>query len=263
MRRPTTRPLATLPTRPGGRTDLRVIPVLLAAVAAGVVVLALGRFDRNRALKRWDFVLSGRAETATTALRARLAEDTEIAAHTYDLALKRKASLSYDEAVRLLAIAADTIEEAAEDRQRRLRALAIYARMAEAIVPVQPIRPSQFKLAETRSLTRIAQWLHELLASYQERFRFRLAVIGFGIRLVIRSVRGSRIRAAIEPSHPEPYQTFGDSLHDFRALDDEQVESFRQLMRSAAAIERGSLPEGLRTLGGQSSETDSEKKSEK
>ena len=247
----------------GGRTDPRVVPVLLAAIAAAVVVLVLGRFDRNRALKRWDFVLSGRAETATEALRARLAEDTEIASHTYDLALKRKASLSYDEAVRLLAIAADTIEEAAEDRQRRLRALSVYARMAEAIVPVPPIRPSQFKLAETRSLTRIAQWLHELLNSYQERFRFRLTVIGFGIRLVVRSIRGSRTRASMEPSHHEPYQTFGDSLHDFRALDDEQVESFRQLMRSAAATERGSLPEGLRTLGGERSEADSEKKPEK
>lgn len=263
MHLPTTLRPDTGPTPPGGRIDFRVIPVLLAAVAAGAVVLILGRFDRNRALRRWDFVLSGRAEKATEALRNRLAEDTEIASHTYDLALKRKASLSYDEAVRLLAIAADTIEEAAEDRHRRLRALSVYARMAEAIVPVPPVRPSQFKLAETRSLTRIAEWLHELLNSYQERFRFRLTVIGFGIRLVVRSIRGSRTRATIEPSHSEPYQTFGDSLHDFRALDDEQVESFRQLMRSAAATDRDSLPEGLRSLGGDRPETDTEKKAEK
>ena len=228
-----------------------MIPVLLAAVAAGVVVLFFGRFDRARALKRWDFVLSGQAERATQALRQRLAEDTELAGHTYDLALKRRASLSYDEAVRLLAIAADTIEEAAEDRQRRLRALAIYARMAEAIVPVEPVRSSQFKLAEMKSLARIGTWLHELLNSYQERFRFRLAVIGFGIRLVVRSIRGTRVRASIEPSQAEPYQTFGDSLHDFRALDDEQVESFRQLMRSAAATDRDTLPEPLRSLRGE------------
>ena len=88
-----------------------MIPVILVALAAGIVVLVFGRFDRKQALQRWDFVLSGRAEKATEALRTRLAEDTEIAGHTYDLALKRKASLSYDEAVRLLAIAADTIEE--------------------------------------------------------------------------------------------------------------------------------------------------------
>lgn len=240
---------ATGSTQHGEKTEVRVIPVLLAALAAAAVVLVLGRFDRNRALKRWDFVLSGRAEKATEALRSRLAEDTEIAEHTYGLALKRRATLSYDEAVRLLAIAAETIEEAAEDRQRRLRALSIYARMAEAIVPVPPVRPSQFKLPETRSLTRFAQWLQELLSSYEERFRFRLTVIGFGIRLVVRSIRGSRNRASIEPAHPGPYRTFGDSLHDFRALDEEQVESFRALMRSAAAIERDSIPEGLRTLG--------------
>ena len=238
-------------------------PVLLAAVAAGAVVLILGRFDRNRALRRWDFVLSGRAEKATEALRSRLAEDTEIAEHTYELALKRKASLSYDEAVRLLAIAADTIEEAAEDRHRRLRALSIYARMAEAIVPVPPVRPSQFKLAETKSLASIARWLHELLNSYEERFRFRLTVIGFGIRLVIRSIRGSRTRASLEPSHSEPYQTFSDSLHDFRALDEEQVESFRQLMRSAAATDRQTLPEGIRSLGNDRSRDGAEKNSEK
>lgn len=240
-----------------------MIPVLLAAVAAGVVVIFFGRFDRKRALQRWDFVLSGRAEKATEALRNRLAEDTEIASHTYDLALARKASLSYDEAVRLLAIAADTIEEAAEDRHRRLRALSVYARMAEAIVPVAPVRPSQFKLAEMKSLTSIARWLHEMLNSYQERFRFRLTVIGFGIRLVVRSIRGSRIRASLEPTQAEPYRTFGDSLHDFRALDDEQVESFRQLMRSAAATDRETLPEGLRSLGGGGSKDRSEKKPEK
>jgi len=240
-----------------------VIAVLLAAVAAGVVVLFLGRFDRDRALRRWDFVLSGQAAKATDALRTRLAEDTDIATHTYDLALKRKATLSYDEAVRLLAIAADTIEEAAEDRQRRLRALSIYARMAEAIVPVPPVRPSQFKLAETRSLTSIAQWIHEFLATTQERFRFRLTVIGFGIRLVVRSIRGSRTRASIDPAQAEPYQTFGDSLHDFRALDEEQVESFRQLMRSAAATERESLPGELRQIGGDPESDEIKKNREK
>jgi hypothetical protein len=239
-----------------------VIPIVLAALAAAVVVLIFGRFDRNRAMRRWDFVLSGRAATATDALRERLAQDTEIATHTYDLALQRRASLSYDEAVRLLSIAADTIEEAAEDRHRRLRALSIYARMAEAIVPVEPVRPAQFKLAETRSLTRIAQWLNELLRTYEERFRFRLTVIGFGIRLVVRSIRGTRMRASEEPQRAEPYKTFGDSLHDFRALDQEQVESFRQLMLSASAIEREGLPEGLRTLG-RAEDEDEDKKRDK
>lgn len=240
-----------------------MIAVALSALAAALVVLFLGRFDRNRALRRWDFVLSGRAEKATVALRERLAEDTDIAGHTYQLALDRKATLSYDEAVRLLAIASSTIEEAAEDRHKRLRALSIYARMAEAIVPVPPVSPSKFKLAETRSLASVAQWLHELLASYQERFRFRLAVIGFGIRLVVRSLRGSRIRASMEPTHPEPYQTFGDSLHDFRALDEEQVESFRQLMRSAAATDRDSLPEEIRGRDDDRSIEESKKKAEK
>ena len=227
-----------------------MIAVVLAAVAALVVVLFLGRFDRKRALGRWEFVLSGRALKASEALRDRLAEDTDIAGHTYDMALRRRASLSYDEAVRLLSIAVSTIEDAAEDRQRRLRALSIYARMAEAIVPVQPLRPAKFRLAEMRSLTQVAGWLHELVASYEERFRFRLTVIGFGIRLVIRSMRGTRTRSAIEPTEAEPYQTFGDSLQDFRTLDDEQVESFRQLMRSAAATERESLPDELRGLRG-------------
>jgi hypothetical protein len=232
-------------------------------VAAGLVVLLLGRFDRNRALKRWDFVLSGRAAEATTALRERLAEDTDLAGHTYEIALRRHASLSYDEAVRLLAIAADTIEEAAEDRHRRLRALSIYARMAEAIVPVPPIRPAQFKLAETRSLASIARWLHELIATFQERFRFRLAVIGVGIRLVVRSIRGSRTRASEQPKRDEPFRTFGDSLDDFKALDKEQVESFRLLLTSAAAVERDGLPEGLKTLRREAEKLEGEEKGEK
>ena len=193
-------------------------------------------------------MLSGRAADATTALRERLAEDTDIASHTYDIALRRRASLSYDEAVRLLSIAAATIEEAADDRHRRLRALSIYARMAEAIVPVPPIRPSRFKLAETRSLASIARWLHELVATFEERFRFRLAVIGVGIRLVVRSIRGSRVRAVEQPKRDEPFRTFGDSLDDFKTLDKEQVESFRLLLTSAAAVDREGLPEGLKTL---------------
>lgn len=233
----------------GGKDDPEVLTVLLAATAASIVVLLLGRFDRDRAMRRWDFVLSGRGESAALALRERLSQDTGLAAHTYGLALERKSSLSYDEAVRLLSIAATIIEEAAVDRQRRLRALSIYARMAEAIVPVPPVRPARFRLSETRSLTQVALWLHELLSSYQERFRFRLTVIALGIHLVVRSIRRSRTRSSAEPSHPEPYETFGDSLHDFRALDDEQVESFRLLMRSAGATEREALPEALRSRG--------------
>jgi hypothetical protein len=118
-------------------------------------------------------------------------------------------------------------------------------------------------LAETRSLTTIATWLNELLNSYQERFRFRLTVIGLGIRLVVRSMRGSRVRASLEPTRSEPYQTFGESLHDFRALDDEQVESFRQLMRSAAATDPASRPEEVRSLGPRKPDQDPERKSQK
>lgn len=220
--------------------------VSLAALAAALIVVFLGRFERDRALRRWDFVVSGRAEKAAAALRNRLAEDTEVATHTFDLALRRRSTLSYDEAVRLLNIAADTIEEAAQDRHRRLRALSVYSRMAEAIVPVPALRPAAFRLRETRSLTLIARWLHELLSSYQERFRFRLAVIGLGIRLIVRSIRGSRLRAAARPSHPEPFQTFGDSLHDFKTLDEEQVASFHELLRSAGATDRGNLPAEIR-----------------
>lgn len=223
-----------------------MVSVILAAAAATAVVVALGRHDREKVLKRWDFVLSGRAEKAAETLRERFAEDTDIAKHTYDLAVERKARLSYDEAIRLLSVAADTIEEAAEDRQRRLRALAIYSRMAQAIVPVPPVAVSSFKLPETRSLAWIASWLQNLLASYAERFRFRLAVIGVGIRLVMRSLRGSRNRAALAPAAPEPYKTFEDSLHDFSALDAEQIESFRALLRSAAALERTELPPSLK-----------------
>jgi hypothetical protein len=219
-----------------------MIAVLLAAIAATLVVVVLGRFDREKALRRWDFVLSGRAQKAAETLQAKLDGDTGMAGHAYELALERRATLSYDEAVRLLAIAAGTLEDAAEDRRRRLRALSVYARMAEAIVPVPPVAAARFRLPEMRSLAAIGQWLHELLMSYRERFMFRLAVIGVGLRLVLRAIRGSRTRAAATPAHPEPFETFGDSLHDFRALDFEQVESLKQLLRSAAATEKDALP---------------------
>lgn len=222
-----------------------MIAIVLAAVAATIVVVVLGRFDRDTALRRWDFVLSGRAQQAATQLQARLAQDTDMAGHAYDLAMTRRASLSFDEAVRLLGVAADTLEEAAADRHRRLRALAVYGRMAEAIVPVPPVRPAQFRLMETRSIAWIGGWIQELLVSWRERFLFRLAVIGVGFRLVVRAIRGSRERAGVAPRVEEPFRTFGDSLHDFKALDGEQVESLRQLLQSAAAIERVDLPKEL------------------
>ena len=238
----------------------RVIAVALAALAAGIVALTLGRFDRKRAIRRWDFVLSGRAEAATANLRARLLADTDIASHIYDLALDRRASLSFDEAVRLLGIAADTLEEGAQKSQTRLRAFSIYSRMARAIVPVPPLRPSQFRLRELRSLTGVGAWLHELLASYGERFRFRLVVIAMGFRLVIRRIRGGRLRAAGGPRGSEPFDNFGDSLHDFKELDVEQVESLRQLLFSVSAIERGTPHDALRSSGDASASTDERKK---
>jgi hypothetical protein len=223
-----------------------VIPVLLAAIAAGLVAFFLGRFDRRRALRRWNFVLSGNAEKAVSALRERFTEETDLVGHTYQLALARKKSLSYDEAVRLLGIAASMLEDAASDRQNRLRALSVFSRMAEAIVPVPPVRPEIFKLSQTRTLASLSLWLHDLLMGYHERFRFRLAVIGFGVRIVLRSIKGSLVRAFVEPAEPEPYQTFGDAFDDFRALDRVQVESFVLLLRSASATDRDDLPRELR-----------------
>jgi hypothetical protein len=221
-------------------------PVIMAALAAGLVAFFLGRFDRRRALRRWNFVLSGNAEKAVAALRERFTEETDLVDHTYQLALTRKNSLSYDEAVRLLGIAASMLEDAAGDRQSRLRALSVFSRMAEAIVPVPAVQPEIFKLKETRTLASLASWLHELLMGYHERFRFRLAVIGFGIRIVLRSIKGSLMRAFVEPTEPEPYQTFGDAFDDFRALDKVQVESFVMLLRSASATNRDDLPPELR-----------------
>lgn len=222
-----------------------MIPIVLAAIATTLVVVFLGTFDRKKALQRWDFVLSGRAQQAATTLEKRLAEDTDMATHAYDLARDYKATLSYDDATRLLGVAARTLEEAAEDRHRRLRALSVYARMAEAIVPTQPVPVSRFRLTEMRSLARIGGWLHDLLMSFRERFLFRLTVIGFGLRLVLRSVRWSKERATLAPAQDEPYRTFGDSLHDFRALDSEQVESLKALLQSASATDRRELPEEL------------------
>lgn len=223
-----------------------MIAIALSAVAATLVVILLGRFDRDRALRRWDFVLSGRAREAAGRLQRRLAQDTDLAGHAFDLAAARRASLSYDEAVRLLGIAADTLEEAAADRRKRLRALSVYGRMASAIVPVEPVRSAPFRLPELRSITRVGTWIHHLLMTYRERFLFRLAVLGVGLRLVVRAVRGSRDDSFAEPRREEPFRRFGDSLHDFRALDEEQVESLVQLLRSVEAVDRDELAAELR-----------------
>ena len=66
----------------------------------------------------------------------------------------------------LLAIAADTIEEAAEDRHRRLRALSIYARMAEAIVPVAPVRLCQERAGQRRAEVVGVRQLQRLKVNY-------------------------------------------------------------------------------------------------
>jgi hypothetical protein len=210
--------------------------LVLVGVAGCLIFLLLwGRINEQR-WRDWETLLGTQEQGLYARMRSQLDGELAMADYAYDKAEEHRQVGSVDEAIRLVELGYAMIERAAPDLRRLLAGMAVFSRMVSAMVPVAPLRPRDFKVAQLASLAALNQILHRFVVTAAERFRLRLYVLGQGLGVVLRYLGGStrRIRDT-RSTMDRDWNDVAALRSDFRTITDESLESFRICLASLAA----------------------------
>ena len=216
-----------------------MLVLLGLATGGGLVFVALWGRLNARHWRDWETLLNTNDQALLTRMSGQIDGNLAMADYAYTRAEQQRAVGSVDEAISLLELGYGMIERAAPDLLRLIAGMAVFSRMVSAMVPVAPLRPRDFKLAQLSSLAALNQILHRFLVTAGERFRLRLYVIGQGVGMVLRFLAGTtrRIRET-RSADDRDWNDVAVLRGDFRTLTDESLESFRACLASLAAQAR-------------------------
>jgi len=214
-------------------TWLWVTPLL-----ALVVTWVLGRYNARAVERDWEMMLTAKGRGAIEALELQVLCDGAAVESARIGALSARERADYSQATRLAGLAYRAVEEATPERLKRLRAMGVCIRMATAILPVPPLKPRNFRLAQLTSLAGLSSFIHHLLVSTGERFLLRLYVLGLGYRMIGRALGGSTGGLRHDVGDVWAWDVFDRATSDWATLEKEHVESFRVFVLSLTAEKR-------------------------
>ena len=210
----------------------------LTPLFALIVTWVLGRYNARAVERDWEMMLTAKGRGAMEALELQVLCDGAAVDSARIGALSARERADFGQATRLAGLAYRAVEEATPDRLKRLRAMGVCIRMATAILPISPLRPRNFRLAQIASLAGLASFLHHVLVSTGERFLLRLYVLGLGYRIVTRSLSGSTGGLSHDVGDVWAWDIFERATSDWTALEREHLESFRIFILSLTAEKR-------------------------
>lgn len=212
----------------------------LALFALVAMLYVLGRRNVPSDLEAFCRDLSSESSYLRIALELQLAADKAMASDAMRRATTARDGLASKEAVRLVDIACRVLSSASEDRVRRLRGMALCVRMASAAaVPVSPLDPGAYRLAEIRTLFSASLLAHHVLVSAAERLLLKIMFLRFGYRLAVRAMRGGTKQLHVDPAAVTAWARCSEALEDWTSgLDPESVAVFRAVLAMQAAGER-------------------------
>jgi hypothetical protein len=210
--------------------------VLGLSAGGGLLFLALMSRINDRTWHDWETLLNPNDQALYARMRSQLDSELAMADYAYDKADEHRLVGGVDEAIRLVELGYAMIERAAPDLRRLLAGMAVFSRMVSAMVPVAPLRPRDFKVAQLASLAALNQLLHRFVVTASERFRLRLYVLSQGLSVVLRFLNTStrRIRDTRSTADRD-WNDVAALRSDFRTITDESLESFRVCLASLAA----------------------------
>ena len=144
----------------------------------------------------------------------------------------------HDEAVERLHVGACAIEDLAPGFQAALRTLRGLSRCVSAIVAVEPVRASAFRIPSLKGLAGVAAVLHYLLLTSRQRIGLRLHVVAGAFGLAVRWLRAAVTRIARRDSERQ-WRRVDAIVADIGTTGDEALVATRQLAEALDAVEFG------------------------
>lgn len=216
-------------------------PMLLVSAVCGavVVLLVLARKNAPPSTEEWDSLLSAHARQCLDGLELRAAGDGVMAADALQRAMRAKNGLAFEEAIRLIDISCTVLEEATQDRVKRLQGMALAVRMASAILPPRALQPTSVRLFEVRTLFAAGRILHHMLVTGRERLLLRVTMLRFGYLLTVRAMCRGSAGVRQDPTAASAWARCDAALKDWTVeLDPALLDSFRSLLADARAGQR-------------------------
>jgi hypothetical protein len=200
---------------------------LLGAIGCAACLLVLSFYERCAVPPEWEMILSSEGQRAYRQLRERLWAEERALDWSCDRAAAAKTRA---EALALLSASCEFLAGLTPDRLDLLRKLNLLSRAASAIAPMPPARPSRFKLPEVRGIAGLGAVLHYFFVTAAERFQLRLFVLRQAFGAVLRAMFRSKRRVEAGASADLAWLRVVAARQDFKALDEETLESWRVLM---------------------------------
>src|SRR4029450_10783776 len=123
----------------------------ISAVRGLAVLFLFGRRNERAVRRDWELLLTPKGEKLYKTIEGRVQSEMALADMTYEEAFAVRELGSIQEAQKLLDVGCRVIEQFSPDMLRLLAAMATFSRMVSAMVPVQPLRPRDLRLAQIAS----------------------------------------------------------------------------------------------------------------
>ena len=210
--------------------------------AAVIVHIILIRYNSRAVRRDWEMMLHPTGRRLLEELRLQHRLDAAVADDVRERVSVARRREDYTQAMHLVELGTQLLVEATPNRLSRLRGMAVCARMASAMIPVEPLHFRRFELRELATIAGLGSVLHNVLLTTTERFVLKLQILGLGFKLVTRALGHTADAARVVPVQQEAYDKFERATADWTTLDIEHVEAFKVLVLSLAAHPKRALP---------------------
>ncbi len=214
------------------------VMVPLAFALLLILLATLGAHDEQRVLERWDMRLNPEGLRVYSDVADEILWNRRMVESSVDSAAKAKAEGSFSETIRFLDAAGWILGHCSESLLALIRNVGQLARFAEAIAPMPPLDPEQYRVRRILLLAGFHNLAHHSLVSTRERLWLRLAVLRGGIRACVPILARAISRTRDRADDPARWGRLEDARADLASLTDESLGTLRSVLGSLAAVRR-------------------------
>jgi hypothetical protein len=214
------------------------VMVPLAFALLLILLATLGAHDEQRVLERWDMRLNPEGLRVYSNVADEILWNRRMVESSVESAAKAKGEGSLSETIRFLDAAGWILGHCSDSLLALVRNVGQLARFAEAIAPMPPMDPAQFRMRRMLLLAGFHNLAHHSVVTTRERMWLRLAVLRGGIKACVPVLARAIARTRARAGDPSRWGRLEDAKADLGTLTDESLATLRSVLGSLAAVRR-------------------------
>lgn len=217
---------------------------LSIAIFSFLFFLLFCRRDEDRVNREWEELLQPKGKQLIELVQRNFGTGFEVADFHFGMAWQQKRLRNVDEAIHLLTIGYQAIEQFVPNLLMLISIMVRFSRMVAAITPLDTLDPDVYKTGQVTGLAYLHRWLHQLTRTVRESFRLRLFILSKGISITSKHLFEATHRVICRRSQDDrEWEQIEAIRHDMGLLGRESIESFRWMMGAISSYSKSDLAE--------------------